>query len=339
MWVLLSMLFWRAAWGTIPLLILKSSRSGSAWMTTQLNTYKGVFVTEELLRGHSYMWGNAWKEGQAYLEKSFSAPQRIYGMEWSDKIKKPEEDFTVLGATLDALYVDQYVNWTETGVKFPDLKLVLYLRTNIVKHSVSILRKTAMEAKCGRNHIVADSSCELDKKFHINLKSLGRWIVRTIAIDDFSIETASALAQHLDSWFYILNYEELLLDEEAAFHRLFEWIGYEPKERAVPVDGRCRNNCTKATSDDLRNVIINYDEVESYLLITFPCLLSHLRETNPGEVMHSAHMSCASSLFDPMGKEFIQKKKHLYKVQREEWEAGRSEFIKKQRALFHSKQE
>jgi len=308
-------------------------------MTTELNTYKGIFVTDELLRGHSYMYGNAWKEGQAYLEKSFSAPQRTYGMEWSDKIKKPEEDFRVLGASLDGLYVDQYVNWTETGVKFPGLKLVVYLRSNIVKQSVSILRKSEMEAKCGgQNHIVADSSCKIDKKFHINLKELGKRLVRTIAIDDFNIEIASILAPHLDSWFYILDYEKLLRDEEGAFHRFFEWIGYEPKERAVPVDGRCRNNCTKAASDDLRNVILNYDEVESYMLTKFPCLLSHLRETNPGEVMHSAHMSCPSSVFYETGKEFIQNKKRFYKEQRKEWEAGGSEFVQKQWELFHGKQ-
>jgi len=229
------------------------------------------------------------------------------------------------------------VNWTETGVKFPDLKLVVYLRSNIVKHSISMLRKGEIEAKCGRNHILANSLCKIDKKFHIKVKKLAYWLVKSIAIDDFAIETAFDIAPHLDSWFYIMYYEELLRDEEAAFHRLFEWIGFDPKERTVPVDGRCKNNCSKATSDDLRNVILNYDEVESYLLTSFPCLLSHLRETNPGEVMPSAHMSCPSSLYDAKGKELIQQKKDLYKVHQKEWKAGRSEFIEKQRELYHPK--
>jgi len=320
MWILLTMLFLCGASGIIPLLILKTSRSGSAWMANELNTHKGLFLTEELIRGESYTQGNAWKEAQAFVEQSFLTPQRIYGQEWDDEIRKPEEDFKVLGVSLDTLYVEQYLNWTEIGVKFPNLKLVVYQRSNIVKHAVSRIRKGELLSKCGLEHVKEGSSCTLDKNFHIKPGVLGDWIIRTIAIDNFSFETAFDLAPHLDSWFYILDYEELVHDEQAAIQRLFKWIGWEPKGRSVPIDGRCRENCTKITSDDLKNAILNYEEVESYISNQFPCLLSHLRETNPGRVMHSVHMSCSPSVYMEKGKEIIQKKLHFQKQNQKEWE-------------------
>jgi len=66
-------------------------------MANELNTHKGLFLTEELIRGESYTQGNAWKDAQAFLAQSFLTPQRFYGQEWNDKVRKPDEDFKVLG--------------------------------------------------------------------------------------------------------------------------------------------------------------------------------------------------------------------------------------------------
>jgi len=321
MWILLFITcLSRAVWGTIPLLILKQSRSGSTFFVSQLNSYKGVYVAAEVIRGESYQLGNVWKEGQAHLYKSFSTPTRSYPWDWDEKHKKPEGDFAVLGATLDTTYVDGYVNWTEIALDYPNLKLVVFQRTNIVKHAISRIRVDELLKKCHKRHSQVGAQCEVDDKFYIDVELLGRWIIKSIAYDDESVKTALGLTPYLDNWFYMVDYEELVGDVQGVLDNLFEWIGYDTKERVSQSYGRCVMNCTKITSDDLRNAILNYNEVETYISTEYPCLLPHLQETNPGKVMHPLHSSCGFSVFDERAQGAIRWYKNKDKINRKTYE-------------------
>jgi len=287
--MLLSFFSFQISSGIIPVLVFKIEASGSTWMTSKFNEYKGVFITREIF--HENTRGDYQKEGQSYLMNSFSTPTLSYGLKWNNKVKKPVEDFYVLGATVNPFWA-KFLNWTELAHKVPNLKLVVYLRSNLIKHAISFIRGRLLFRKCKTP--VVDGDCKLDNTFIVDPKALRNQIVRLIARDKYMIEIANGLAAHLDSWFYVLHYEELLQDDNAVMDRLFGWIGDFPKElRVEPVHLKCSNkNCTKHTSDDLRSVIQNFQEVESYIKSKFPCLLPHLRETKPDEVMPSIHNEC-----------------------------------------------
>jgi hypothetical protein len=289
MWMLLSFLSLQITLGIIPALFFKLEASGSTWMTSKLNAYKGVFITREIFRDTT--GGDVHKEGQSYLMKSFSTPQRPYKLQWNKKVKKPDEDFHVLGATMNPFWA-KFLNWTELAYKVPNLKLVVYRRSNVVKHAISFIRGILLVRKCKTP--VVDGDCKLDKTLEVDPTTLRKQINRLIARDNYLAEVANGLAAHLNSWFYVMHYEELLQDDETVIDRLFEWIGKFPKElRVEPVHVKCSyTNCTKNTSDDLKKVILNFEEVEGYIKENLPCLLSHLRETKPDRVMPSIHSEC-----------------------------------------------
>lgn len=188
------------------------------------------------------------------------------------------------------------MNWTELVYKVPNLKLVVYLRSNLIKHAVSFIRGRLLFQKCKTP--VVDGDCKLDKTFIVDPMVLKKQVNRLITRDDYIFELANRLAAHLHSWPYVLHYEELLQDDTAVTDRLFGWMGNFPKElRVEPVHLKCSNtNCTKNTSDDLRRVILNFEEVESYIKAEFPCLLSHLREAKPDHVMPSISNECPALL-------------------------------------------
>jgi len=195
----------------------------------------------------------------------------------------------------------------------PNLKLILYLRSNVVKHAVSFAHKKMLQDKCGINVMRRNQGCEVKSRFMIDVSSLGKYIINITAINAYLLEIAVRLAAYLEQWFWILKYEELLRDDGEVLNRLFEWIGYsKPKLRTSgSVGGRCITNCSKNTNDDLRKVILNYDEVENYILAEFPCLVSHLRETRRDRVMPSIDSSCPPTSFSGQ-KRFIESKKKFF---------------------------
>ena len=85
--------------------------------------------------------------------------------------------------------------------------------------------------------------------------------------------------------FRIIWYEDLL-ESEDEIQELLVWLGFHTSSLEMDDKdiGRCSKNCTKNTSDDLRNVIQNYEEVESFINIKYPCLSGQLYETRPGKV-------------------------------------------------------
>lgn len=87
----------------------------------------------------------------------------------------------------------------------------------------------------------------------------------TIAVDGFQcrLETLEELTQSLKSYVSKLGlptlslyYEYLLTDEQKTFERVFSFLGVKPKA--------IQPRCIKTTSDDLREVIKNFEELRSH---------------------------------------------------------------------------
>merc|ERR1719193_2240256 len=139
--------------------------------------------------------------------------------------------------------------------------------------------------------------------------------MKSVALDDYLFSVARRVARNLGNLFYHFTYEEMMGDS-ATIDRVLEWVGYVSLdgEKSL-VMGKCLENCTKTTSDDLRNVIVNYEEIESYLKAEFPCLLLHLHETIPDAVMPSIHRTCKKGLFKEKQK-FINHRMDVFRVLR-----------------------
>lgn len=178
------------------MLIFKTQRSGSSWMTSQINTYDGVFLQEEIIRGESRNIGDPWKEALSYVVKSLSSPTPTWGEHWR-KGKKPTGDFQVLGGTVNALYVSQYVNFQKLAEIVPNLRLVLYTRTNRIKQAISFARGTELWEKCNKR--VVTFECKLDTKFELDINELPRHIQRAVGLEKYMIKEAWAVAAKLDN--------------------------------------------------------------------------------------------------------------------------------------------
>lgn len=52
-----------------------------------------------------------------------------------------------------------------------------------------------------------------------------------------------------------------MLGDSTALDRLLDWAGFKSAGSTETVD-KCKGDCSKDFSDDLRSVILNYEEVE-----------------------------------------------------------------------------
>jgi len=313
MWVMFLTLYVTS--GIIPVLIFKNQRSGSSWMTAQLNTFEGIFITEEIIDGLAYHKGNVWEESQSWLMESFSRPKRKYRYYWDEKIKKPKGDFSVLGSTLNPYFGNQFINFLEIGKKFPNLRLVLYRRSNMVKHAISVIRGDLRYAQCGRLGLKKD--CKIDDKYEVKIPLLKNTLKRLLVYDDAIFQHANRLAKRLDNWFHYVTYEDLQKEDGVAWERLFEFIDYVPSEISLKeAGGRCSGNCT--TSDDLRKAIINYEEVESFISENYPCLESYFHEVRPDQVMPAVDLTCPT-IFAAGRRDFNNRMQDFFIKNRKKW--------------------
>lgn len=102
---------------------------------------------------------------------------------------------------MNPFYTDQFLNWTKLGSKLPNLKLVLYLRSNVVKHAVSNFHRKMLMDKCGTSFVRQDEDCRVKSRFRIDISTLGKHIIRVTAINAYLLEIAFKLAAYLDQWF------------------------------------------------------------------------------------------------------------------------------------------
>jgi len=183
------------------------------------------------------------------------------------------------------------LDWDKLAEKLPkNLRLVVYTRSNKVKQAISFIRSKELISKCGKS-VLVNRNCTIDEKIEIKPITLKHNIIRAIAIDDYMLKVAYKLAEYLENWFYRLTYEEMLGDS-TALDRLLDWAGFESVESSDTVD-KCEGDCSKDFSDDLRSVISNYEEVESWLARNFPCILGQFHEKRAGHVMPSVHDTCS----------------------------------------------
>ena len=128
-------------------------------------------------------------------------------------------------------------------------KVIHLRRRNTVKGAISTIRARDLHAASGNWNLLKESDRRPpvaidpdDLRQHIKLHE--QWDAE---LQDY-VNSLGRPTLHL-------TYEELLQDESAFMSRVFEFINVAPQ----PVEGKTHKN----TSDDLREAVINFDELKA----------------------------------------------------------------------------
>jgi len=272
-----------------PLLVLKAGRSGSSWFTYLLNRLDGVHVTEELFGRKNQKFRKRAKKinTTAYAAESFQHP--MVGYPKGEDLTQRNRTFAIIGSTFNPK--ETYVRPDVLAKMVPNLQVVVYLRSNVVKHVISHIRGFALSRKCGS--LVVKGTCRLEGKTLVKLEEFKDLLFWVIAQDQYIWEFARDLTNYLGRDFRVIWYEDIIgLGDE--IEKLIEWLGFDINDFGLTneINTRCSVNCTKNTSDDLRDMIKNYKDVEGLIKSKYNCLLSQLYETRPGKVQPSVDKIC-----------------------------------------------
>jgi len=287
--------------GAIPALVLKSDHSGSSWFVWLIDNIEGVYLTEEIfhtpwhLKRENVSVDNIEVKSLPYLVESFQHPTGKYGR---GGLKVESKRWKVLGATLNPIHAF-YLNWAGIPSNVPNLRLIHYWRSNKVKHVIANIRAELLNKNCGfwtLNAKAAKHNCVAPTKINVSVKKFHSLLHKVMNEDHITLEIISKLTRKLKrkTW-YTVTYEELLRDEEKAIQDLLNWIlnsDHNFGEASQVLPTTCLGNCTKITSDNLRDVVNNYEEIEEWLREHYPCLLPQLHEEKPYVVQPDLHSLC-----------------------------------------------
>lgn len=236
-------------------------------------------------------------ESIEYLAEALKDPMKVFPLgayqQYTNKA------WSVVGASYNPNRAS-YVNIKNLAKIEPAAKVVVYVRTNKVKQAVASVRARLLKKICNKD-VVHGSCVGLSEKTLINLTEFDNILQEVVATDEYNLEKTMTLMKGLDRKnFFHLSYEELMGDL-IHIDRLLLWAGANPKVLgwlSKPVEGKCKNGCTKNTSDDLREVLENYEMVESWITAHYPCLLPQFYETRAEAIQPDVETMCGHVLSD-----------------------------------------
>ncbi|KAJ1454689.1 hypothetical protein M885DRAFT_587979 [Pelagophyceae sp. CCMP2097] len=245
----------RPATACVPFMGIKLAATGSTWWAEQLNKQRSVDITEEIFTSNS-------RESARRRQELMLKKLRCGG------------DAAVKGFTINPKN-SPGVHWAAVASS-AGVKVVKYTRTNLVKVAVSMIRKKMNICNGKPNVHNVNSSCGEEKK-KFDMKDLRSYLL-TYATNVWELEAAASAAATVAK-VYTMTYEELQMDEYAAMKKLFTFLGRPDLVKPAP-----KSALLKKTTDDLRDVIINFKEVETFFasLGVAECpLLQMLHATEP----------------------------------------------------------
>lgn len=172
--------------------------------------------------------------------------------------------------------------------------MVLYERTNKVKQAIAYARGKLLRDKCGMNNVRKGDAkkCALPKTLTLDVDDMKANLVESMTKDAATRDAVASLLENgvafgrgagASDHVFALAYEELLADAAGALDRLFAWLGKSGAWRRHAASGP-KAAYAKATADDLRAVVLNFDEIRAWLSEAAPCLVAHLDAVDPGAV-------------------------------------------------------
>jgi len=272
-----------------PLLILKTPRCGSTWFTALLNHLEEVYIRQEVIS-----WSRRWDARDAeerngeitsYIIESLQHPM----LKWPKGEDLNRRDKTVIvGSTIEPRTTSVALGRIAKSV--PNLRVAALMRSNVVKHAISYISAGYLKKKCNKISVFIEG-CHLEGKIHVEIKVFHMYLLQVISDDMQIVKWAQELSGKLGP--FIIWYEHLQ-ETEFELASLIQWLGFNMKNLRVKkhYEGACWINCTKITPDDLRQYIANYEELESWIKATYPCLSPQFYEHSPGKVQPSVSILC-----------------------------------------------
>ena len=166
----------------------------------------------------------------------------------------------VVGITmspLSSLDLDYHAVLTQTSAK-----LVLYIRTNVVKFAAAMIRGTLVTRNChGAHNIKKGSVCEAkvssEQATNYSVVQIVQSIENAISRNSLLLDIAHN-ATSPSTRFHMVVYERLQIDRSGELQALKEFLGIQwrgdEEEKVKESD-----STMKTTSEDLRNVFTNFD--------------------------------------------------------------------------------
>lgn len=215
----------------VRFVILFPGRTGSTFLVSALDAHPDVEAKGEVLDG---LRPKGVEAQRAWVERYLRGPAigRSKAIGFKTKLR-------------DVLDQDAFT----AAVESYNTRIIVLDRRNDVKHAVSRITARVLRDRTGRWNRYEGS------------EALG---LLQIDADDFASrlsaveeekETIRSYVAGLDRPHLQIDYEDLCLDPPATFKKVFEYLGV----RSVPVAGATLKN----TSDDLREVISNFDEIRT----------------------------------------------------------------------------
>lgn len=216
-----------------PFVIFFEGRTGSTYLVEGLDRHPRVRARKEVFA--------------SMRKQGFGAEQQI---EWLKDFlaDPPEEDVRALGfkTKLRDVLDPEATAWLLREI---DASVILLLRRNRIKHLVSVFNAMRLHEETGEWNLYEDGRSLA--ALHIDPERFDQWLQAR----EQQREELDAYVRTLPLPTLRLVYEDLLLDESAVFAELFDFLGVEPR----PVEGEAR----KATSDDLREALANFEELRT----------------------------------------------------------------------------
>jgi len=220
----------------IPFVVLFEGRSGSTYLIECLANHPQIRAEKEILAAlrKRVERGTADSSAQLRSVEALFAPGQY--------------DYNVVGfktKVKDILDRDGLANEIQ---KF-GTRIILLQRRNRIKLLVSLMNAIQLEKATGEWNLYTES--DRQPMLHIDLDKFRQWLETT----EESNLALNGYVQQLHLPTLEVYYEDILMDSVMTLERICSFLGVPHQQ----LEGKCIKN----TSDDLRNVLENFDELST----------------------------------------------------------------------------
>lgn len=213
--------------------ILFVERAGSTYLSTLLNSHPDINALREQLAVLKQE-GKSGQEQVDWIQSFFTPPRSSRYAAVGFKTK-----------TVDVLDPEAF----RAVLRKNQTKIIQLQRRNSVKGAVSTLNAQRLQQATGNWNLLDES--DRRPAFSVEPAEFDDYLQRRVAWD----EELATFVKQLDLPTLPLFYEDMLVDENAFLSEVFDFLEVKP----APVKGKTYKN----TSDDLREVLTNFDELRS----------------------------------------------------------------------------
>jgi len=210
-------------------ILLFIGRSGSSYIIDMLNSHPDIVAERELLVPFDDS------------ESEYNCLNNLYN-------KQRDVNISAVGFKTKLTDVYDVGQFTKMLDEF-DTKIIYLYRDNVIKQTVSRINRKRLHDD--REHHNLEKGDKKLPAFSIETEEFKRWFEetnnRSLEIHDYVHNVKRPQLR--------ISYEDLLENHDLVFKRIFDFLDVEPH--------KMESKLVKNTSDDLKDVLLNYDELKN----------------------------------------------------------------------------